>query len=74
LICDWGDRVKLLRRILSAFRAPKPRKLGAQSQSRALRQIVAARSHGNIRLQQGKYVTKNELMLEFEAAREIKFQ
>lgn len=51
---------------------PSPKRDAAKSRAR-LKQAVASRSHGSIRLQLGLFYTKEEAERRYERARAIKF-
>lgn len=56
-----------------AFRSPR---LPSDSEAKvrgALKSVVAQRSHGNVRLQKGKYYTKEDTSAEYEQLKNRKF-
>lgn len=61
-----------LKSIANAFRAPaRPKLADAVIAPDVARAIVASRSHGNVRLQDGRFYTKTDIDAEFEALRGV---
>lgn len=52
-----------------AFRQPQMINRNASTKSNGIRKIVANGSHGNVRLQLGKYITETQLQARYEQAR-----
>ena len=66
--------MNLLRRARLAFSLSEDLPTHSDESTQQLaRQVVSRHSHGNIRLQQGKYVTKGELDEEVNRARSFRF-
>jgi hypothetical protein len=62
--------VTTFKSIANAFRAPQvPKNADASIDPGVLRTMVASRSHGNVRLQDGRFYTHSDLDAEFEALR-----
>lgn len=55
--------------LLSAFKRP----VQTPSKEEAVRKIVRARSHGNVRLQMGQYYTKKDVDAKYERLKGINF-
>lgn len=62
----------ILNYIRSAFSYPK-KVATAQLRSSDVREIVRRRSHGNIRLQMGKYYTKKDVDAKYDRISRISF-
>lgn len=63
----------MLKIVSLAFgRTPRPRNPDLSIDPDTMRAIVSAHSHGNVRLQDGRYYTKADVDAEYEAVRGAK--
>ena len=58
---------------LALSKPQKPRDPHASYNPEAIRGIVSSRSHGNVRLQSGKFYTKNDVDEQYERVRKFNF-
>lgn len=63
----------LLARVISAFSVPRLPKATEVRRRDALNQVVAQRSHGNIRLQKGKFYTTEDVDKQYERLKDKRF-
>jgi len=62
----------MLKFISLAFgRVPKPREPQVSIDPQVARNIVATHSHGNVRLQDGRYYTKADVDAEYKKIRDV---